>query len=149
MGKSEFQILLDYQEQQMNLFRYQRMRELPRPKTKKIDVAIIILLYIFLIAICVVLNCVVKAPILYEIIISVFVYALITEFLLKCIGIKVVECYQHYATEETRRKCLCIPSCSEYAILCFKKFELIYALIKIRKRLFITCRGDEFIVDPP
>lgn len=149
MNKSEFQISLDHQEEQLRLFRYQNSRELPRPKTKKIDVAIAISIFILLLTVCIALNCIVEVPLLYEIFVSILVYALLMEFSLRYIGIKLVECYQHYATEETRRKCMCIPSCSEYAILCLKKFELIYALIKIRKRLFITCKGNDYIIDSP
>lgn len=149
MSKLEFPPPLDHQEEQLRLFRYQAARTLPRPKTKKADVAIAISIFILLIAVCIVLNCIVEAPLLYEIFVSILVYALLTEFSLRYIGIKLVECYQHYANEETRRKCLCIPSCSEYAILCLKKFELIYALIRIRKRLFVTCRGNKYIIDYP
>lgn len=67
----------------------------------------------------------------------------------RLVGIKIVECYQHYAPEETRRRCKCVPSCSEYAILCLKKYELVYALRKIRKRLYITCKGFDYIIDEP
>ena len=74
---------------------------------------------------------------------------LITEIVLRIVCIKIIECYQHYAKESTRRKCLCVPSCSEYAILCFRKYEFIYALLKIRKRLFVTCKGSDYIVDNP
>ena len=63
--------------------------------------------------------------------------------------VKVVECYQHYAKEETRRKCLCMPTCSEYAIEVLKKYCLVKALIKIRRRLFHTCRGGVYKIDPP
>lgn len=65
------------------------------------------------------------------------------------LGIKIVECYQHYASEATRRKCKCVPSCSEYAILCLKKYGLIKALLKIKKRLFVTCQGFDYILDDP
>ncbi|MBQ9805334.1 MAG: membrane protein insertion efficiency factor YidD [Clostridia bacterium] len=64
-------------------------------------------------------------------------------------GIKLVECYQHYTSEEVRRRCLCVPSCSEYAIACFKKYWFIQAILKIRKRLYFTCQGDEYKLDPP
>ena len=37
----------------------------------------------------------------------------------------------------------------EYAILCLKKYELIHALLKIRKRLFVTCKGSDYIIDDP
>ena len=45
--------------------------------------------------------------------------------------------------------CRFYPSCSEYAILCLKKYELIYALFKIRTRLFVTCKGFDYIMDDP
>jgi len=71
------------------------------------------------------------------------------ETYLRFYGVKLIECYQHYAKTETRRRCRCVPSCSEYAILCLKRYELIKALIKIGKRLFGTCKGSEFIIDMP
>ena len=147
MGATEFKRILEHEEEQLRILRYQNTRVLVRPKTRIIDVVFLLLLYFVLIACCIVLNCIVNVPIQYEVLTSILIYALITEFSLKYIGIKIVECYQHYATEQTRRKCLCVPSCSEYAILCLKKYELIYALIKIRKRLFITCKGYDFIID--
>lgn len=68
---------------------------------------------------------------------------------LRFLGIMCVKCYQHYASEERRRRCLCKPTCSEYAILCFKKYIFVYALIKIRKRLFVTCTGEDYKIDWP
>jgi len=84
-----------------------------------------------------------------QILVSVLFMICITEFYGRLLGIKIVECYQHYASEATRRKCKCVPSCSEYAILCLKKYELIYALLKILKRLFVTCKGFDYIIDDP
>lgn len=63
--------------------------------------------------------------------------------------IKLVECYQHYAKESTRRKCLCKPTCSEYAIAVLKKYPLVIALPKIRRRLFKTCKGGFYKIDLP
>lgn len=68
---------------------------------------------------------------------------------LRLLGIVFVKCYQHHASEERRRRCLCKPTCSEYAILCFKKYIFIYAIIKIRKRLLFTCKGEDYKIDPP
>ena len=56
--------------------------------------------------------------------------------------------YQHYAGEKVRRRCLCIPSCSENAILCLRRYPLIWALMKIRKRLYKTCK-EEYKLDFP
>ena len=64
--------------------------------------------------------------------------------------IQSVKCYQHYAKEETRRRCTCVPSCSEYAVLCLKSpFPLAIALIKIRIRLYKTCNGEDYKLDFP
>ena len=46
-----------------------------------------------------------------------------------------VRLYQRYADEEIRQRCYMIPSCSEYAILAFKKYGSIIGAIKIIKRL--------------
>lgn len=64
------------------------------------------------------------------------------------ICVKAVECYQHYAKESTRRKCLCMPTCSEYALLALKHDWFPVALCKILKRLFRTCRGGDYKYDP-
>ena len=134
---------------QKYLMRFTDERELPRPKTN----AGHIVLYGFLLA----------AILTAEVVASVFlcrstwakavcitVAVLVTlEYYLRFYFVKIVECYQHYAKEETRRRCLCVPSCSEYAILCLKRYELIKALVRITKRLFVTCKGDEYKIDMP
>ncbi len=63
--------------------------------------------------------------------------------------IKLVECYQHYASEDRRRRCLCMPTCSEYALVVLKKKPLPLSLLKIRKRLFKTCRDGNYQKDFP
>lgn len=61
-----------------------------------------------------------------------------------------VKYYQKSAKTETRRRCKCVPSCSEYAVLSLiKLFPLAVALFKIRKRLFKTCDGREYRIDFP
>ena len=64
--------------------------------------------------------------------------------------VQAVKCYQHYAKESTRRRCLCVPSCSQYAILCLKKtFPLVIAIFKIRRRLYSICKGEDYHLDFP
>lgn len=46
-----------------------------------------------------------------------------------------VRLYQHYAKSETRLKCCMTPSCSEYAILAFKKYGALLGGFKTYKRL--------------
>jgi putative component of membrane protein insertase Oxa1/YidC/SpoIIIJ protein YidD len=60
---------------------------------------------------------------------------------LKRISILFIELYQHYASEEKRRKCTLRPSCSEYAILALKKYWILKALKLIYIRLFRKCNG--------
>ena len=135
-------------EEQKLLEKYQSNRQLPRPKTNVIAILLLCAVFIAILAIGVWLLCHAKHSV-WKIIFLALLLLLFSELYLRYLGVKIVECYQHYAKEETRRRCLCVPSCSEYAILCFRKFELIYALIKIRKRLYVTCRGDDFIIDFP
>lgn len=60
-----------------------------------------------------------------------------------------VQVYQHYAPEHIRRKCICKPSCSEYALLALRKYNLFVAVRMIYIRLNETCRGPLYIEDYP
>lgn len=66
----------------------------------------------------------------------------------KIILIECIELYQHYASEETRRKCVCMPSCSVYAIMAIRKYNTFKALYMIMRRLS-NCYGNICIVDYP
>ena len=136
-------------EEQKELEKYQKERVLHIPKTNKVMLCGCFFLFAVLIIISIILSVLlVKTALLRTVVISILLF-MIFELYGRFLGIKVVECYQHYATEETRRRCLCVPSCSEYAILCLKKFCLIKALVKIRKRLYVTCKGADYIIDWP
>lgn len=148
--------LLSYDEhlkkfhEQKRLEVYQNNRVLIRPETTKITVAVYLsILLVGVISFFVILFSMSTLKIWINILISVIFLFFTIEGYGRVVAIKFIECYQHYASEEKRRKCLCVPSCSEYAIICLKKYEFIHALLKIRKRLFITCRGDDYIIDPP
>lgn len=78
----------------------------------------------------------------------VICYFIIDMLLLRLLLIKIVRCYQHYAREEIRRFCMCMPSCSEYAIAVLKKYPLAVAIFKIVFRLKVTCDG-EMKIDMP
>ncbi len=89
-----------------------------------------------------------------EAIFNIFVFVLLLvvtfELYIRLCLLQAVRCYQHYASEETRRKCMCVPSCSEYAIICLRKiFPLILALSRIRIRLYKTCKGEDYKLDFP
>lgn len=60
-----------------------------------------------------------------------------------------VKLYQHYASEGTRRKCHCMPSCSEYALLALDKYVWPKALWLIYRRLTHTCCLPGYKVDYP
>ena len=70
-------------------------------------------------------------------------------FMIKPLLIICIKCYQHYASENIRRSCMCKPTCSEYAIIVIKRYCLIKALVLIYIRLFKTCTGRIYKIDFP
>lgn len=60
-----------------------------------------------------------------------------------------VHLYQRYAPEHVRRKCLCKPTCSEYAILAVQKYGVLWGGYKTYLRLFKRCRGSIYRIDEP
>jgi len=125
-------------------------RELKRPKTKKWQVVLLLSFVPVMIPGAVLLSVFLKISLFMKITLSLLSILFIIEIYLRFCLIQVVKCYQHYAKDETRRRCLCIPSCSEYAALSLKRiFPLTLALLKIRKRLYVTCDGEEYKVDFP
>jgi len=147
MKQIEWNEYLKFYHEQKRLEKYQQERILSRPETTKKTVVIytmfllgILMLWIFLLS---------YFSFWTNIIVGIIYLICTMEIYGRFVAIKYVECYQHYASEEKRRSCKCVPSCSEYAILCLKKYELFYALLKIRKRLFVTCKGFDYIVDKP
>lgn len=150
MSSLQWEEYLESYYEQKRLEKYQQNRSLPRPETTKLTIALYVILLLLIITIFATVQYICATyEVWVRIIISVVFVICLAESYGRLLAIKIVECYQHYAKEETRRKCKCVPSCSEYAVLCLKKYELIYALIKIRKRLFVTCRGFDYIVDNP
>ncbi len=134
---------------QRNLERYAKTRELIRPRTNIWSIFLFFAIGIGLIAAFYALfpfgfcNTV-------QIIFANFIFwILFLETYAKFLCISSVKCYQHYAKEDTRRRCLCVPTCSQYAIAVLKKRELLFALFKIYKRLFRTCKGELYIIDKP
>ncbi len=63
--------------------------------------------------------------------------------------ILLIELYQHYAPEHIRRKCICMPTCSEYAICCIRKYNFFKAIKKIYNRLTRECVGQIYHIDNP
>ena len=125
-------------------------RVLNRPKIKKWQVAIVIailpFLLGFLIYICLINQRSLALKLIFLQISIIFIFEIYIRFCLVC----VVKCYQAYAKRETRKRCKCVPSCSQYAVLSLKRvFPLVLALLKIRKRLYVTCDGEDYVLDYP
>lgn len=68
---------------------------------------------------------------------------------LRKILIGIVKLYQHYASEDVRRRCLFKPTCSEYTILVLQKHGVIFGLYKAYIRIFKKCRGNIYRIDFP
>ncbi len=120
-------------------------RELYRPKTTwtapiLVFIAMLILPFIVAHALIYLLAC---PKWLYAV-----CYFSIDILLIRLLLITLIKCYQHYASEKLRRYCLCVPSCSEYALAVLKKYLLVVAVYKIIYRLKVTCDG-EIKVDLP
>ncbi|MDR3301694.1 MAG: membrane protein insertion efficiency factor YidD [Spirochaetaceae bacterium] len=70
-------------------------------------------------------------------------------FCFKYAVIGAIKLYQHYAPEEIRRRCLFMPTCSEYAIMAVQKYGGIIGLCKSYFRLFYRCKGNIYQIDYP
>lgn len=68
---------------------------------------------------------------------------------LKKLLIEIIRIYQHYAPEDIRRRCLFMPTCSEYTILALEKYGVLLGLHKAYIRIFKKCRGNIYRVDNP
>lgn len=150
MPSPEWQAYLQTYHTQKRLEKYQQERKLPRPKTTKLTVGLYTALLLMILGgLIILLFFFSSMPLWANTVVFALCVICAAESLGRLLSIRIVECYQHYAPETTRRKCKCIPSCSEYAILCLKKHTLIRALCKIRKRLLVTCQGFDYIIDDP
>ena len=139
----------EFWEEQERLRKYIQSRPIPRPKTTIPSVLAWVFIYFavsFVAAIAIIYAFQIENYKWLPYLVSYIVFAFL---FLKKICIKSIECYQHYAKEETRRKCVCIPSCSEYSIAVLKKYNIFKALNKIRIRLFKTCGGYGYMRDEP
>lgn len=150
MNQEEYSLLLKKYKERLEIEEYQRKRILSVPNTNYWQVTAYTMLYVTVVF-CIIRFFPKLFPSTYicSIIITIAILLIFSDYYFRFLGVKAIECYQHYANEELRRRCNCIPSCSEYAILCMKKYEFIYGLIKIRRRLYVTCRSEEYIIDWP
>jgi len=135
---------------QKKLEEFVSKRQLKRPNTNKWQVIVLFSFALPLFLGALVFSFLLITAEVFRIILFIFLSLLIFELYIRFCLIQTVKCYQHYAKEETRRRCMCVPSCSEYAIICLEKiFPLTVALLKIRKRLYKTCKGEDYKLDFP
>ncbi|MBQ6254039.1 MAG: membrane protein insertion efficiency factor YidD [Bacteroidales bacterium] len=137
---------------------YRRYHPLSRPKTTWtaffIRVATVLLAALFVTTAILIVLYAYKViewgsfPLNYFLRIYLFVTCFICLLLHKQILITLIELYQHYAPERTRRKCVCMPSCSVYATMALKKYNTFKALRLIAHRLSICC-GTICFIDYP
>ena len=127
-------------------------RELVRPNTTKKEPIIIAICLLIIPLIIAIIFCnidwVFSNYVNYKFMCFFISYSITFIIGLKYLLISIIKCYQHYAPEETRRLCLCVPSCSEYAIVVLKKYFIVVAIYKIIKRLVKTCDGNYKIDEP-
>ena len=125
-------------------------RTLVRPNVQKWQVTASFVILPFLLFGAIYFSIVLEWSIPYKILFLLICIFFIVELYLRFCLLLVVKCYQNLAKTKTRRRCKCIPSCSEYAVICIKRvFPLLLALLKIRKRLYHTCNGEEYKIDFP
>lgn len=67
---------------------------------------------------------------------------------LRMLIINLVKLYQHYAPEWMRRRCMMLPSCSEYCIMAVRKYGVVRGCWKTTYRLTHKCLGH-YEVDWP
>ena len=135
---------------QKKLEAFVNARQLVRPNVKKWQIVLSYTILPFLIFAAIYFPIASNLHIAAKIILPILLNIAIFECYFRFCLILIIKYYQKTAKEETRRRCKCVPSCSEYSILTLKLiFPLILAMIKIRKRLFVTCNGDGYKIDFP
>ena len=70
-------------------------------------------------------------------------------FCFKYAVIGAIKLYQHYAPEEIRRRCLFMPTCSEYGIMAIRKYGAVIGLCKTYYRSVHLCRGIVYRINYP
>ena len=131
------------------LTEYQNKRIINRPPTTiATALARMILFVICIVAISLIIRILIHSNNIKfcDILLAIFFLSVLV--FAKRILILSIELYQHYASDEMRRRCVCQPSCSDYAIMALKKYNVVKAIRLIYKRLE-RCYGNELIIDYP
>ena len=87
----------------------------------------------------------IRAYTLFTLIISL----IITLLLLRWLAIDCIQLYQRYAPEKVRRRCILMPSCSEFAVIAFKRYGFIIGCVMTYYRLTKRCRGTIYRIEYP
>ncbi len=133
---------------QRKIERYNLYRPLNRPKTTYVSVIMQGLLLVAITALFVIII-IKTATVWYCEALVCLCYILAFDLTARWISVTSVKCYQHYASDDRRRRCLCVPSCSEYAVAVLKRSILPIAVRKIYIRLFKTCKCPDYKIDLP
>lgn len=139
---------------------YCLFRPLNRPNTNWIKAVLYIISIFFLsMVISAVLCLVLKAVGFFSadelkniktlITIYIIVFSILVLLTLKISLIGLVHLYQHYAPEWMRRRCMCMPTCSEYMIMAIRKYGPFVGTYKGLIRLTKNCGGIIFKIDYP
>jgi len=139
---------MTYREERKIVSDYVLRRKFIRPNTNIFNAVCFIFIFML---VCFIISITVK--LLFEkihfMLVFMFVFFSIMFIMLKMIIIGIVEIYQHYMPESLRRRCLCMPTCSEYMILAVKKYGAVKGIKKGLYRLIHTCRGTDYKYDYP
>lgn len=127
-------------------------RKLKRPNTNFFHILISLLFFflisIFYLVIIHLLNFIGGELKIYFHMYAGIIYLILAYIWIKRTLILSIQCYQHFASEDLRRSCVCVPSCSEYSIIALTRYNLIKALCLIIKRLTKGCK-NEYKIDYP
>jgi putative component of membrane protein insertase Oxa1/YidC/SpoIIIJ protein YidD len=138
--------MTDQKEQDL-VWEYCWKRKLFRPDTTIKQVLKHTMIFIFVVSgIAVIIFLVTNFSLLFVLVICSLLGLMIRS---KEIVIGLVKVYQHYAPDDVRRKCLLMPTCSEYMILSVQKYGVLRGVYKGVYRLLITCRGTVYRTDYP
>ena len=125
-------------------------RKIIRPVVKKAHIICAFLILILSIVFIVWLCLTAKLNELSKLFIFLIYLLLFFEVYARFVLILIIKIYQRHAREDIRRRCICLPSCSEYSIISLRTiFPLVFALAKIIKRLVDTCKGEKYVLDYP
>ncbi len=140
------------EEEQELVRKYVLKRPLYRPNITYLKSAVIILSTIVVLIILAVISYYALASLgfIFKKVIYYSVFLLVAFIIgARWLAILIVRLYQHYASEEIRRRCLLKPTCSEFAIIVIKKYGLLIGGIKTWIRLNYKCRGNVYYIDEP